>query len=325
MKTSAMCLIAWLVAASAAAQPLPAGQIIDRVPVAGDASQTYALFLPAGYTPDHSWPVIFAFDPGGRGRTPVERYQAAAARYGFIVAGSNNSRNGSSETGRAVASMTRDVLTRFNVNHARVYFAGMSGGSRVALAAALGTPGTAGVMASSAGYPDSQPRKAVPFPVFATAGTEDFNHIEMRQLDAALTTPHHLEIFNGGHTWLSSELAVVAVQWMEVQAMKSGLEPRNEKEIDEILAARVAAMPSDAADAAAYLALQAIVTDFAGLRNVSSFAARAATLGKSASVRAAIKRSKDEDNSEVDVLPQPRDADYLAIVEQYRWRRSPGP
>src|SRR6185503_18751108 len=81
----------------AVAADLPAGQIIDRVVCAADSSQSYALYVPARYTPSRVWPVIFAFDPGARGRIPVERYQAAAERYGFVVVGSNNSRNGSTE------------------------------------------------------------------------------------------------------------------------------------------------------------------------------------------------------------------------------------
>ena len=86
-----------------------------------------ALFVPAGYTPARAWPVIFAFDPGGRGRTPVERYQAAAERYGFIVVGSNNSRNGSTEIPKILAAMTADVAERLAVDPKRVYLAGMSG------------------------------------------------------------------------------------------------------------------------------------------------------------------------------------------------------
>ena len=89
----------WLFAGvTALAADLPAGEIIDRVTCAADPSQSYALFVPADYTPSRTWPVIFAFDPGGRGRTPVERYQAAAERYGYIVVGSNNSRNGSTRS-----------------------------------------------------------------------------------------------------------------------------------------------------------------------------------------------------------------------------------
>src|SRR5262245_4743820 len=176
-----------LVAAQLSPDPgLSRGQIVPDVKCASDGSQAYALYLPSTYSPGRAWPVIFAFDPGGRGRNGVERYQAAAEKYGFIVAGSNNSRNGSPDTGKAVEAMTSDVLSRLNVDRKRVYVAGMSGGARVAFGVALASPAIAGVIASSAGYPDNQTRRSLPFPVFATAGTEDFNHLEMRQLDREL-------------------------------------------------------------------------------------------------------------------------------------------
>jgi poly(3-hydroxybutyrate) depolymerase len=298
-----MRLLVWLLAASTVfAADLRTGQIIDTVTCAADSTQSYALFVPDGYTPSRSWPVIFAFDAGGRGRNPVERYQAAAEQYGFIVAGSNNSRNGSPEFGKAVVAMTSDVGARFNIDPKRIYLAGMSGGSRVALYVALQSDNIAGVMASSAGYPDSQPRKTLPFPIFATAGTEDFNHLEMRQLDRALTTPHHLAIFEGGHTWLSSALAVEAVEWMEVQAMKAGLKPRDEQEIDRLFARRTAAAPAGKADKDTFLAVQAIVADFKGLRDVSAFEARAIELGRDNNIRAALKKDRDEDDREEALL-----------------------
>jgi hypothetical protein len=155
----------------------------------------------------------------------------------------------------------------------------------------------------------------VPFALFATAGTEDFNHIEMRQLDRALTTPHHLAIFTGGHTWLSSALALEAVQWMEIQAMKSGLQPRDAGKVQDILAARVADIPSGATDAAAYLALRAIATDFDGLADVSGFAARAEELGKTSVVRSALKRERDEDDRELSILQNAYDAQARLATE----------
>ena len=184
------------------ADTLPTGQVIPEVKVTADPAETYALYLPKSYSPARAWPLILAFDPGGRGRTPVERYQAAAEMYGVIVAGSNNSRNYSRENDRAVVAMATDVLARFHVDERRVYTAGMSGGARVAMGTALASSGIAGVIASSAGFPDGTPRASVPFLVYGTAGTEDFNHLEMRRLDQKLTTPHHLAIFQGGHTWL---------------------------------------------------------------------------------------------------------------------------
>ena len=293
----------WVLAGAAAlAADLPAGEIIDRVTCAADPTQSYALFVPADYTPSRSWPVIFAFDPGGRGRTPVERYRAAAERYGYIVVGSNNSRNGSTEIPKIVTAMTNDVGARLAVDPKRVYLAGMSGGARVALGIALASQEVAGVIASSAGYPDGRPRKTLPFPVFATAGTDDFNHLEMRRLDRELTTSHRLAIFNGGHVWLSSELALQAVEWMELHAMRSGLKPRDDGQIDRAFTSRLASVDAARSDKDTLRAVQALADDFQGLRDVSALARRAAELTRDKSVRTALDKERDEDRREENVL-----------------------
>src|SRR5690348_15294041 len=109
------------------------GTIADRVVTAADPQQSYALYLPSRYTPSKRWPVIFAFDPAGRGRAPVELFRAAAESRGYIVAGSNNSRNGPGRPQMAaVAAMVGDVEQRFSVDPQRLYAAGFSGAARVA-------------------------------------------------------------------------------------------------------------------------------------------------------------------------------------------------
>jgi len=295
-------LLLFLVLAGAASDSLPVGQVIPDVKCAKDPSQSYTLYLPSNYASDRAWPVILGFDPGSRGRNAVDRYQAAAEKYGYIVAGSNNSRNGSTETGHAAAAMGNDVFSRFNVDPKRIYTAGMSGGARVAFSVAFSSMKIAGVFASSAGYPDAKSRTTVPFPVFATAGTEDFNHLEMRQLDRDLTSPHYLAIFQGPHVWLSSELALTGVEWMEIQAMKSGIKPRDEREIDAILAMRMAAVDPTQVNKDTFLALQAIVTDFKGLSDVSAISTRAAELGRNKLVREGLKKDTEEDEREIQLL-----------------------
>lgn len=294
-----MLALALLAAFTASAAELPPGRIVESVPCAKDASQSYALFVPSYYSAQRLWPVIFAFDPAARGRLPVERYQAAAERYGYIVAGSNNSRNGSwGGSTAALAAMTSDVMDRFPIDPQRQYVAGMSGGARVAMAVALRTPQVAGVFASSAGFPDSTPRKKVPFAVFATAGNEDFNYLEMRDLDRTLTSPHRLAVFQGGHGWLSSELAMEAVEWMELEAMRAGRKPRDQAEIDRIFAQRVAAVKTGEPGLETWLALDGLAKDFDGLKDVSELAARAAALGRDKRVREALKRDRLEDERE---------------------------
>ncbi len=261
--------------------------ITDPVRCTADPSQTYALYVPSNYSPDRAWSAIFAFDPRARGAAAVERFQAAAEMYGYIVAGSNNSRNGSWESSLAsINAMSVDVGTRFPIDHRRIYTAGLSGGTRVALHVALGTGKIAGVIAASAGYPDSQPRKSVPFAFFGTAGTEDFNYLEMRQLDRALTTPHRVVIFEGGHTWLSSDLAIEALEWMEIQAMKSGRRPPDEALVEKIFAQRAAQAGHDC------VALESLAADFEGLKDVSALQARAAALRRQKATKDLLKKDR---------------------------------
>jgi predicted esterase len=233
---------AWLIAAvtfTLYAEDLPTGRIIDEVKCASDPSQSYALYLPSNYSAGRTWPVILAFSPMARGRVPVERLQQAAEKYGYILAGSNNSRNGDWQASQAaIRSMPSDVTARFSVDLKRVYTAGFSGGARVAMQVALGSGKIAGVIACSASFPDAQPRQSAPFPIFGTAGTEDFNYLEMRAFDRTLTTPHRLAIFEGTHDWLPAALAPDVIEWLEIQAMKSGSRARDEALIDKIFAAR---------------------------------------------------------------------------------------
>jgi len=300
-------LVAALAAPAQTAEPAR-GQVVDPVVCRGNNGQTYALYLPSTYTPDREWPVLFLFDPGGRGGPAVERYRPAAEAYGFIVAASNNSRNGQA-SGPAVDAMSGDVFARFKVDMKRIYVGGMSGGARVAMAVALGSSKVAGVIASSASYPDGQRRDTLPFPVFATAGTEDFNHLEMRLFDRDLKTPHHLAIFEGGHVWPTSEMATQAVEWLEIQAMRDKKKPRDQKEIDRLFAKRTAAIAAGAAakdtkDAkdgdleGEYLALKSLVADFDGLENVSSYAKRAVALAGDKRVKDALAKDDDEDARE---------------------------
>src|ERR1035437_4693219 len=69
-------------------------QVTDTVQCRNEIGQSYALYRPAQYDNKKSWPVILIFDPSARGRTGVSNFIEAGRKYGFILACSNNSRNG---------------------------------------------------------------------------------------------------------------------------------------------------------------------------------------------------------------------------------------
>lgn len=256
-----------------AARPLAArerfaGRILDDVVCSSDPAQHYVLYVPSHYDRTLPWPVIFCFDASAHGRIPVERLQAAAEKYGYLVAGSLTSRNGPwSENSIAARAMMKDVSAHFSIDRHRVYTAGVSGGARVATALALSGL-VKGVIACSAGFPepDKIPAK-ITFGFFGTAGTEDFNYREMRNLDHVLGergVVHRLVVFNGGHEWASAALMTEAVEWMELQAMASGAKSRNDAFIQAMIARREEAIKTQAG-LDRLRSLESLTGDFRGL------------------------------------------------------------
>ena len=296
---------ALLHASAVLAQDLPRGQVIDDVKCAADPAQSYAVYLPSNYSRDRTWSLLIAFHPAARGRAMVDTYRAAAERYGYIVAGSNNSRNGPwSLADASLRAMSADLEQRFSIDVNRLYLTGLSGGARVAMQVALGSKIVAGVIASSAGYPDSKPRKSLPFVVFGTAGTEDFNYLELRMLDRALTTPHRVAIFEGGHTLPPDQVALDAIEWLELQAMKSGRKTRDEALIDRLFDKRRRASAAATNPAMTVHVFRDLVDDFTGLRDVSAAAAQAAELSKQKDVKSALARERSEDDAEARQLEE---------------------
>jgi len=291
----------------------PTAQVVEKVTCKADPEQSYALFLPPGYTPEKKWPILYAFDPGGRGSVPVKLFQDAARKFGFIVVGSNNSRNGI-DVGPIVKTLWSDTHQRLSIDERRVYTTGFSGGARVASAIALGYRGAvAGVIAASAGLPPNfDPVLGNQLVFFGTAGTEDFNFPEMqrnkRRLDEVGVT-NRLAIFAGSHDWPPADICGEAISWMEVQAMKLGRRAKDNDLIDERLnAKRKTAGDYETSKKAyeAYLEYEELVTEFKGLRDVNEFAAAAERLGTSKEVKAAIKSERAEEDDQASSLEKLR-------------------
>ena len=284
--------------APSTAAELPRGQLIERVAARRDPSQTYALYLPSNYTPARRWPIVYCFDPAARGTLPVKLFSEAAERFGWVVAGSNNSRNGPLKPSLdAAAAMIEDAEARLSLDGGRVYTSGFSGGARQAvLLDFLCRHCLAGVIAVGAGYPpDFKPAAPVPFALFGTAGVDDFNFAEMKTLDAELArlgATHRFESFAGGHAWAPKEVVAEAVEWMELQAVKTGKRDRDAPFVAGVWERRLAEarrLEAGSEVYAAFRAYESLAADFRGLRDVSEAETRLKALGASKDVKAALK------------------------------------
>jgi len=285
-------------------EPLVAGQVIEKVLCAGSAAESYALYLPSNYTPRKRWPILYAFDPGARGRIPVTLYKDAAEKHGYIVAGSNNSQNFTNEPPeRSIFAIWQDTHERFSLDEHRTYTTGFSGGARTATMVALRCPVCAvtGVIAHGAGYPNSdKPSQKDTFLYFAAVGNQDFNWgeiVELRRKREESGLPYRVEVFDGAHQWASAEIVEEAIEWMQLKAMQTGSLPRDDRFIGQFfneMEAR-AKEAENRRDAIAQLnAYRSLVSDFSGLREVGEYGEKLGTLKRSARLKEAFKKEQDE-------------------------------
>jgi dienelactone hydrolase len=280
-------------------QPPAAGNVHPSVSVLADSSNSYALYLPSNYPAQKRWPLLLVFDPFGRGETGVKLFHEAAEKYGFIVVGSNNSRN-FQDPSDAIRLLWGDVKERYAIDPHRIYTAGLSGGARVASSIALACKSCiAGVIANGAGLPQGA---SMPGPEvsdwFLVTGTTDFNYPELLRLKEALdanNVANRFVTYEGPHNWMPAEFAERAMAWIQLRAMVKGLAPPDQAFINEQFSRRVTEARSAQSSGnvlAAKRAWQEIANDFRNFRDVKEMEELAKALAGSEDFRKAKKNEK---------------------------------
>jgi poly(3-hydroxybutyrate) depolymerase len=211
------------------------GQIIDQVICKNDASQSYTLYLPANYSTEKSYPVIYAFDPHAEGKLPVSLYKELADQYGYILVGSNNSKNGTTweESQNIANKLFADAGNRLSINTERIYVLGFSGGARVANALAITNGSISSVICCGASAPMAKtdaPRNNYSF--LGIVGNEDFNYVEMRKYDmvelAGQNIKHLLITFDGKHEWPAVGIMDDAFWWLALNDVRKNNATKND-------------------------------------------------------------------------------------------------
>ena len=226
-------------------EDVPKGVVLPRVECRTEHGYSFALYVPKAYTPEKAWPVIFCFAPDGIGDVPVRLLAPAAERFGYIVAASNDSRNGPIEPIRkAQEVLWKEINARFKVEPKRSYGAGFSGGSRAALYLALSHPDRfAGVISCGAVWAEGKdmPKKC-PLALFMLVGAKDFNYFEFTQADKELKSKgvlHWLQEFDGVHQWPPEACMTQGLEYMQAAAMKQGLIAEDKAFLESLLKAHL--------------------------------------------------------------------------------------
>lgn len=231
------------------------GVIHPVIPCRFDSSLTYALYIPTSglYRADSTenlpappdacritndengtrkYPVMIIFDPHADGLLPVKKYSGLAEKYGFILIGSGNSKNGlpAEATERISRELVTEALDNFPSDTSRIYLLGFSGGARVASVAAMTQPGIRGVICCGAGIGRSRTNVSYRPDYYGIAGTGDFNMGEMLQLENPLASAgfrFFIATFTGIHAWPPAEVLEDGFVWHIMNSIRDGRLPND--------------------------------------------------------------------------------------------------
>jgi len=252
------------------------GEIISEVKCR-DNVHSYSLYLPLAYSSEKKSPVLFFLDPAARSEVPLELFKEAADKYGYILVCSRQFRDGPYEANnKAMMSMWQDVRQRFAVDPARCYASGFSGGARAATRLQVMTQKSlAGIIACGAGLDLRLKAADLPPALFiATIGLEDFNYKEMVKLDSQLTQAgvEYMILLTGDkHRWPDAPDCTRTVEWIELQAMKTGTRPKDPALVESLYQKELSIVKDLEAGGNIYRAVRGLdvcIALFKGLREI---------------------------------------------------------
>jgi hypothetical protein len=171
---------------------------------------------------------------------PLTLYKDLAEKYGFLMIGSNDSKNGlpGEDINGIVRTLMHEVRTLYPIDTNRIYLLGFSGGARVAATAAMYDVSVKGVFGCGAGLGSVTEPILYKFDYFGCVGTADFNMTEMLQLDEPLTRAgfrHFITTFPGNHAWPPADVLEDGFMWATLNAMKDGLIKKDEAYISAVM------------------------------------------------------------------------------------------
>ena len=211
---------------------------MDSLEVAGSHDESYALYLPENYSQKELSSIVFIFDPVARGAVGIKPFVPAAEKYGYILVCSNNSKNGPFEPNIQVADrLFRHVFSNYAIAQERIYTAGFSGGSRLASAIAVLAGSIQGVIGCGAGFSGNSahiPALGSSFSYVGLVGDRDMNYQEMQRAGLWLKSmkiENEILVYEDDHRWPPPEQLVRAFGWLELQAYKRGIKPRDDNNI----------------------------------------------------------------------------------------------
>lgn len=230
---------------------LKKGAAVDSLPINDSIAENFAMYLPTNYENNKKWPIVFVFDPEGRGLNAARLFSAPANEQGYLVVASNNISKSDSlvENLEKASRLLQKILLSFPIDQERVYTAGLEEGGLVASALPMLYPGISGILVvddiwMNNDYLTNKNKKPV-IVGFAGYKSDAYNIFKQNsKLFEILNNKEIIYNYEGNGDWPSSRLISHGLSAFSLQTMLDGGQPKNTEIIDNLFQAELATAES---------------------------------------------------------------------------------
>jgi hypothetical protein len=273
----------------------PTDSVISRISCLNDPSLSFALYLPRNYNDSSEFPVIIFFDPHGNGDVPLKKYREDAAQLGYVLAGSNDSKNGLplEECNRIASMLLKEIKSRFHTGTKNITLAGFSGGAKVALSCIDNDTSIRSVIYAGAATPVRITGHSVSYIGFA--GTGDMNYSDLLAFDESLSpsVSHFLIEWNGKHEWVDSAVFKDSFYWCAFNSMRSREIKKDDGLINEFIAVNHHRIISSHNDPEKSMLLRKMICFLNGLADTTGYANELKAVEERAAYQNAMQRKHE--------------------------------
>lgn len=202
---------------------------------------TIALYLPKNFNTSEQFPLLLVLEKDGKARQAIGAFREVAESHGYILASPNTKLDTLSVADQVIylGKLGVDLKSILPVAPRRFYTAGFGVAGQLAALVPSFNKDIGGALGISAPIPSTEILDDdMPFYFIGIVGDEDFNFGNMKTLQKKLDSkglPHHLLVFDGGHTWPEQSYIKKALQLFDAYAMKQGNLARDPEFLEESL------------------------------------------------------------------------------------------
>lgn len=293
------------------------GEVITAVACRKNSANSFSLYLPHQYSRGQKLPALIFLDPHGDGSYPLNKYKSLAEKFGVVLMGSNDSKNGVTfdETNLIVQVLAAEAAERLNVDAKQISLAGFSGGAKVALVAASQPSSLLSIIYCGAGLPQLPPQLP---PAMAIAGLKDMNYTEVIQTDQQFENNHlrHALIeWNGKHEWSDSSTFENTFYWIRFRAMENKMQTVDESLVQDFIRQNSKPAPDPLREE---MRLKKFIGFLNGVADISGYTSALSSLTKQK--KYLIAREKQQSDVELESRMKQNYLECISLKDPLWWR-----